>query len=148
MLTLKFPEIALMAALLAGVGRAEDAGPVPMKPYVVSESPFGYLGIRHASLEVDGWKFVTGRNSIKFLQVDELDPASSAVSQGVRAGDRIIALNGVPMSGWALMPLRRLGQELTVGQKVAAVMFRPSEKKTWTVEFVVMRKPARAAPPR
>lgn len=115
--------------------------PVEMKPMVVSEAPFGYIGVKHATVSLSIFRLLTFRGSIRFLQIDALAPDSPGVRAGIRPGDRILALNGMPLTEWSLGRLKRYGEQVVVGQKIVLSVARPPDYIPMPVTVVITKKP-------
>ena len=119
--------------------RAQDAH--RMEPYTVRESPFGFLGVRRASVSLNPLKWMVGMACVQKVQIDELDPRSPCIPLGVKPGDQITAINGVPVTRFGVGSLRKFGSELLVGQKVAFDVLRPSSGVTRSLVMVVAPRP-------
>jgi membrane-associated protease RseP (regulator of RpoE activity) len=131
-------------ALAVPALRAEDTPkeqPEVMAPYAVNETPLGFLGVRHATVGINPFKWIVGMNSVTLLQIDELDPLSPGIAAGVKAGDRISSIDGVPITHFGIQKLRRMGDEATVGQKFIVGVTRPSDGSTRTMVIIVARRP-------
>jgi membrane-associated protease RseP (regulator of RpoE activity) len=136
------------AMLMPFTVRADSTptGPVHgMEPYTVKESPFGFLGIKHAYIGMNPLKFIVGLDSIAVFQINELDPMSPAIAAGIKPGDRVISINGVSITKFSVAKLRRIGEHVEVGQKFELEVQRPSDNSTATMEVIVIKKPS---PPR
>ena len=143
--SMRSPACTFVLMTLAGIlplaaASAEDQ-PQTGPAYVVNESPFGFLGVRHATIRVSALKFLTGMNSVTMLQIDELDPLSPGIAAGVKAGDRIISIDGVSITKFGIHKLRRMGDEVVAGQKIVVDVMRPSDASVRTMVVVVARKP-------
>jgi membrane-associated protease RseP (regulator of RpoE activity) len=112
-----------------------------MAPYTVKENPLGFLGIKRATIGINPFKFLVGMDSVKILQIDELDPLSPGVAAGIKAGDRIVTIDKVPVTKFSVSKLRHFGDTVEVGQRIAIETLRLSDNSTRTMEFVVARKP-------
>jgi membrane-associated protease RseP (regulator of RpoE activity) len=126
-------------ALYADTSPAEQ--PSQMAPYIVKESPLGFLGIRHATIGINPFKFLVGMDSVKILQIDELDPLSPGIAAGIKAGDRIVTIDKVPITKFSVSKLRHFGDTVEVGQRIVVETLRLSDNSTRTMEFVVAKKP-------
>jgi S1-C subfamily serine protease len=60
------------------------------------------------------------------VEVDAVEPASPAAAAGLRAGDRIVALEGEPIPG--LMTLQRRTLGLLAGQTIRLTVLRGDER--------------------
>ena len=126
------------------VGAGVDEKPVVLEPYRVEERPFGFLGIKHATVSLSPLKLMVGMNAVKFLQIDELEAGSPGVAAGVLRKDRIVSIDGVAITKMGLGKLKRMNRELEVGQKLRVEVLRPSDGSTRMVEITV---PPRAKKP-
>jgi membrane-associated protease RseP (regulator of RpoE activity) len=133
--------LAFQASLALHADTSPAEQPNQMAPYTVKESPFGFLGIKHASIGINPFKFLVGMDSVNFLQIDELDPLSPGIAAGIKAGDRIVTIDKVPVTKFGVMKLRHLGDTVEVGQRFVIETFRSSDNSTRTMEVVVPRKP-------
>ena len=135
------PALFLILLLSSLIGLAAEANaaenPVELPPYSIEERPFGFLGIKHATVSINALKFVVGMKSIKFLQIDELEPNSPGIAAGVLPGDRIASIDGVPITQFGVRKLRRMNTDLTVGQKLKVEVVRPSDNSIRTLEITV-----------
>jgi membrane-associated protease RseP (regulator of RpoE activity) len=134
----------VVAALSPYAEASSDEHPQELAPYVVNESPFGFLGVKHATIGINPFKMIVGMNSVKLLQIDELDPSSPGIAAGVKAGDRIISIDGIQITKFGVQKLRRMGEEVVVGQKIVVEVMRPSDGSTRTMVVVVSTKPKTA----
>src|SRR5450432_2079414 len=91
--------------LCSATGDAQEK-PVILPPYNVEARPFGFLGIKHATISLSPLKLVVGMNSIKFLQIDELEPVSPGIAAGVLPGDRIVSIDGIAITKIGLRKLK------------------------------------------
>lgn len=133
-------QVAVLAFVVTCVlGRAAGAGekPLVLEPYKVEARPFGFLGVKHATVSLNPWKLVVGMNSVRFLQIDELEAGSPGIAAGVQPGDRIVSIDGVPVSKIGLLKLRRMNRELEVGQKLQIEILRPSDGSKRVLEVIV-----------
>lgn len=137
----------MVSPLVSWADSAPKGEPVIMAPFAVKEPPFGFLGIKHATVVFNPWKFCVGMNSVRFLQIDELDPSSPGVAAGIRPGDRIVSIDGVPIISFGLRKLRRLGDEVVVGQKIVIELLRPGDKSKLIMEVTVPKKPSKPKTP-
>jgi len=130
-----------LAAFVCRANPEIQGEPVKLAPYQVKEKPFGFLGVRHATLVVNMWKFVVGMNSVRYLQINELEPSSPGVAAGVLPGDRLISIDGVSIENFGVRKLRRMGNEVEVGRKIVVEILRPSDGSRRTIEVIVAPKP-------
>ena len=140
---------ALVFLALSNVGILANDQPVKLAPYTVEARPFGFLGIKHASIGINPFKLIVGMNSVRFLQINELDPESPGITAGVKAGDRVVSIDGVPITKFGLNKLRHMGENVEVGQKIIVEVIRPSDGSKRMMEVVVTKKakvPDQAAP--
>ncbi len=130
--------VSLVAAplLRSATGDAPEK-PVTLAPYKVEARPFGFLGIKHATLSLSPLKLLVGMDSVKFLQIDELEPGSPGIAAGVQRGDRIVSIDGVAITKIGLRKLKRMNRELEVGQTLRVEVLRPSDGSTRLIEVVV-----------
>jgi S1-C subfamily serine protease len=120
--------------------------PVKLAPYKVEVTPFGFLGIKHATISLNPWKLVVGMKSVRFLQIDELDPNSPGVAAGVLPGDHVVSIGGVAVTSIGLRKLRHMGDEVEVGQKITVEVLRPSDGSKRILEVIVPKKPKQPNP--
>lgn len=66
------------------------------------------------------------------------------IAAGVKAGDRIISIDGIQITKFGVQKLRRMGEDVVVGQKIMVEVMRPSDGSTRTMVVVVSRKPKTA----
>lgn len=125
-----------------GIGAAGE--PVVLEPYQVEERPFGFLGIKHATVSLSPLKLIVGMNAVKFLQIDELEAESPGTAAGVLPGDRIVNIDGVAITKMGLRKLKRMNRELEVGQKLRVEVLRPSDGSIRVIDVTV---PPRAKKP-
>jgi S1-C subfamily serine protease len=114
---------------------------VKMAPYEVSESPFGYLGIKRASARFDVFRFITFRGGLAYVQIDELYPDSPGLAAGIVPGDWIVGVNGKAIGKWSFSELRHFGETLEIGQYVLVDIFRPSTHTDLHCDIIIARKP-------
>src|SRR6185369_15947782 len=114
----------LISPLLRGASGEAQEKPVMLTPYNVEVRPFGFLGIKHATLSL---------SSVKFLQIDELEPGSPGIAAGVLPGDRIVSIDGVAITKIGLRKLKRMNRELEVGQKLRVEVLRPGDGSMRTI---------------
>lgn len=141
---LAFILVLLVGALPGSAEPGDREKPVILEPYKVEERPFGFLGIKHATVSLNPLKLMVGMNSVKFLQIDELEPGSPGVAAGVLPGDRIVSIDGTAVTKIGLMKLRRMNRELEVGQKLRVEILRPSDRSVRVLEVIVPRRAKQA----
>jgi membrane-associated protease RseP (regulator of RpoE activity) len=112
-----------------------------LPPFVVSTNPFGYIGIKRATVVCHPWKFVTFQRAVRFVRIDEIYPESPATRAGVVIGDQIVGINGIPIPKWSMHELNRLGNETEVGRRISAEIVHPSNGTLRKVEVIVAKKP-------
>jgi C-terminal processing protease CtpA/Prc len=132
------------AMALAGIcGRAAtptDGDVQHMAPYQVTNSPLGYMGIR---VKIDLDSSGSDQAKIKSMIVSHVLAHSSAEQAGVRAEDRIVAIDGRPVTEMSIDDLKGLlgskrnGDSISVearsprssASKVFVLTFGQNEKK-------------------
>jgi C-terminal processing protease CtpA/Prc len=134
--------VALSVRASESTSEPNQMEPTALGPYVVSATPFGYLGVKHATARFDLLRFVTFRGGLAYLQIDELFPDSPGVTAGIRQGDRIIGVNGKPIGKWSFSQLKSFGETVEVGQHVKVELYRPSDGSTMLFEIIVAKTPA------
>jgi S1-C subfamily serine protease len=138
--SLLLASIAWVAGANAADTRVANTDPVKLETYTVSEAPFGYLGIKHASVVLSPWRLLTFRGGVKYLQIDELYPDSPGLSAGIMPGDRIIGLNGVPIKRWSFRRLKAFGETVEVGRNVILEILRPPETTSRQVAVTIVKR--------
>jgi predicted metalloprotease with PDZ domain len=131
---------ALVFFALSSVGFPANDQPVKLAPYTVEARPFGFLGIRHAAIGINPLKLIIGMNAVRFLQINELDPKSPGIAAGVKPGDRIVSIDGIPITKIGLNKLRHMGENVEVGQKIIVEVLRPSDGSKRVMEVVVTER--------
>lgn len=122
------------------------AAPVVLETYNVKERPFGFLGIKHATIALHPLKLIVGMKSLRFLQIDELEPGSPGIAAGIQPGDRIVSIDGVKITEIGLRRLKRMGREIEAGAHLRVEFLRPSDGSTRLVEITVPPRPKRPQP--
>jgi C-terminal processing protease CtpA/Prc len=141
------PLVACLLSVISPVLAADSANDSPpaegqkLAPYEVTASPFGYLGIKHASARYDLFRWATFQGGLAYLQIDEFYPDSPALSAGIRQGDWIIGINGKPIGKWSFSQLKRFGETQEIGQHIRVDIYRPSDRSDFHADVVVTRKP-------
>ena len=94
---------------------AADPPPKEMERFEVKAAPFGYLGIKRATIFMSFFRLVTFRNPVRFVEIDEIYPESPAASAGIKTRDRVTGLNGTPITQWSAGRLKQFGETVEVG---------------------------------
>ncbi|MBI3885179.1 MAG: PDZ domain-containing protein [Opitutae bacterium] len=112
-----------------------------LAPVVVNASPFGYIGLKRGTFHFAFWRFVTFRQALQYVVINELEPDSPATKAGVRPGDRIVAVNGRAITEWKVGELKRLYAEVEIGTKTTIEIRRAEGGERVTLEVVAGRPP-------
>lgn len=140
----------LLLAAAASIGHATEpppaTAPVVLETYDVKERPFGFLGIKHATIAVHPLKLIVGMKALRFLQIDELEPGSPGIAAGILPGDRIESIDGVAITQFGLRKLKRMGTEIEAGTHLRVEFLRPSDGSRRTVEIIVPSRPKSPQP--
>jgi len=114
--------------------------PNEMAPYNVSVAPFGYLGIKKATLAYNFLSFITFKGP-KHLRVDELYPDSPGIAAGIEIGDLIISIDGKPIGQWSMFQLKHFAETVEVNQIVKIGILRAQSHDPKTLDVKVTKRP-------
>jgi membrane-associated protease RseP (regulator of RpoE activity) len=79
-------------------------------------------------------------NCVRFFQINELEPESPGIAAGIKAGDRVVSIDGIPVTKFGVRTLRRMGDDVKVGQKIIVQVLRPTDGSVRVMEVTVARK--------
>ena len=112
-----------------------------MAPYSVSASPFGYLGIKKATLQYGSvLRFITFRGP-KYLKVDELYPDSPGLAAGIEIGDWIVGIDGKPIGQWSMTQLMHFAETVEANQIVKIEVLRGPNRDPMIFNVRVAKQP-------
>lgn len=126
--------------------------PVVLRRLEVKERPFGELGI-HAAGGVSMLALVSKDVKMKYLVITEVKAGSIAEKSGIKQGDRVQRIDGVPVTRISVRQMEEIWRGKEVGDVVRFEVLRgePAERLEIVVPVEKKRKqpsPASAKRPR
>lgn len=99
-----------MAALAVGAQEAPPGGaPVQLAPVTVKAGPLAFIGIK-CSVTVGFFALVSSNARIKDFVIVDVLADSPAQRAGLLAKDRVLRIDGVPVTGYTIGDLQRIGE--------------------------------------
>jgi C-terminal processing protease CtpA/Prc len=130
------PPLISMASLAAGAQDAPPAGaPVQLAPVTVKAGPLAFIGIRCA-VTVGFFGFVSSDARIKDLVILDVLADSPAQRAGLLARDRVLRIDGVPVTDCTVGDLRRIGEK-EKGDRIEFEVSSPDSKAPRSVEVTL-----------
>jgi C-terminal processing protease CtpA/Prc len=137
---MKLPLLVLFVSLVS-VATAQDSPadgePVQMAPVSVTAGPLGFLGIK-CDVDVDTGFFghVSNSSRIKGMVVVEVKLNSPAQIAGMEPGDRVLQIDGTPITDYTFAALKGI-REKEKGDKMVFVARGAASKAPRTVKVTV-----------
>jgi len=106
-----------------------------MAPLTVNAGPLGFIGIR-CSVSVGLFGIVSNNAHVKELVIVEVISESAAQRAALLARDRILRIDGNPVSDHSINSLRKIGEK-EKGDKFELEVSRPDAKAPRTVQVTL-----------
>jgi hypothetical protein len=125
--------------LIATVAGAQDApqggAPVQMAPVTVNAGPLGFIGIR-CSASVGMFGLISNNAHIRDLVIVEVFRDSAAQRAGLLAQDRVLRIDGVPITDYSINGLKKIGEK-EKGDAMELQVIGPSAQVPRTVQITL-----------
>ena len=114
-----------------------DEKAVVMAPVAVTAGPLGYLGIIFdLDVDVGFFSHVSDSSRIKAMVVSAVTPGSPAHFAGLMPTDRVLRLDGIPITEYTIGALKGI-REKEKGDKAVFVVASAGSKPQRTIEVIV-----------
>jgi C-terminal processing protease CtpA/Prc len=134
----------ILAVLLLAPAAAssQESAPVQMAPVSVKAGPLGCIGIS-CSVDVGMLGLVSNNAHIKGLVIAEVFKDSAAQRAGLLPADRILKIDGVPITTFSINSLRNLGQK-EKGDLIELIVLSPNANAPRSVQVTLGARKAQA----
>jgi len=117
---------------------------VKLAPFVVSARPLGVIGLKALTAHLG----LIDRRQIKSLDIDEIYPDSPAAAAGIAPKDKLIEIDGIPVTDFTVPTLVEKYARAVVGQKITLKIVRGGDPEPRLIEVIVgKRKPNQSSEP-
>jgi C-terminal processing protease CtpA/Prc len=120
---------------LACAAAAQESAPIQMEPMTVKTGPLAFIGIR-CSASVGMFGLVSGNAHVKELVIMEVLSDSAGQRAGILPKDRILRIDGVPITNFTLNSLKAIG-ERQKGDTIEFVILSADSKAPRTVRVIL-----------
>jgi C-terminal processing protease CtpA/Prc len=131
----RFVLILVLASMAGARATAEDAAPVQMAPVTVKAGALGFIGVR-LSVSTGMLGLISTNAPITELVIVEVLRDSAAQRAGLVAQDRILQIDGVPITKYSINGLREMGDR-EKGDTIEFVVRSPESKAPRTVQVTL-----------